>query len=392
MKRKHTWMLWGLALIMAMTSVMPAMAYKDTQGRWFTPYVDWATNKGYLEGYPDGSFKPNETLTKAEFYRMVNQLTGSERKVDKVQFADVNPGDWYYDEVAKGIAFGYLEDDPYIHKPMAKVTREEACRILAYVYGLEEDAHPATVFSDLKSMTRTGAIGALVKKGVVAGYPDGSFKPTNQLTRVQGAILIKNCVDEMGNPGTRYASRYVDEPVYRDRWWYDNAWGWACDYPEEELAKLRATLDLAEETPYYNRSAALNSAIDAGQKILDNVYRTGDYYPWYNNLTWSSNRDDFVYFNRNKGFSDRQLRDIWDRYDDYNGYWGWWGWSGLTWSNDWDAFVRANRNSPYTYDELWRIWSNEYGWSGYYGYYNYCANYSRAEINAAREAIIDAMR
>ena len=91
-------------------------SFKDVKGHWAEEYVGSAVKKGWIKGYPDGSFKPDQNITRAEFVTLVNSVL--ERKVSKenildgiIKFPDLKEGKWYYLEMVEAINGHLYEKD-----------------------------------------------------------------------------------------------------------------------------------------------------------------------------------------------------------------------------------------------------------------------------------------
>ena len=87
----------------------------DIDGHWSKDYVKYSVQKGYINGYEDGSFRPEATVTRAEFSKMINASVGIAKTAD-ISFNDISSGDWYYQEVRKAVYAGYTngyEDDTF---------------------------------------------------------------------------------------------------------------------------------------------------------------------------------------------------------------------------------------------------------------------------------------
>ncbi|EPZ62478.1 hypothetical protein H477_5353 [[Clostridium] sordellii ATCC 9714] len=83
--------------------------FNDIDGHWAkNAIIDFAT-KGYINGYGDGTFKPDNSITRAEFVKILNKAFGY-TNVGKENFSDVNPSDWYYNDICIGVNAGYIMD------------------------------------------------------------------------------------------------------------------------------------------------------------------------------------------------------------------------------------------------------------------------------------------
>ncbi len=83
-------------------------AFPDVEGHWAEKYINSAAAKGWVDGYPDGTFKPDQYITRAEFVTLVNRVLN--RKVlkeniltDARQFPDLLPTSWYYEAMQEAI-------------------------------------------------------------------------------------------------------------------------------------------------------------------------------------------------------------------------------------------------------------------------------------------------
>ena len=106
-----------LAVLMVLsTAVIPqtrdgfksyAAEFKDTSKHWAKTYIEEAVKYGFVSGYTDGTFKPDNPITRAEFTKMLNSAIGNTAETD-INFPDVKSGKWYYNDVQKGVAAGFI--------------------------------------------------------------------------------------------------------------------------------------------------------------------------------------------------------------------------------------------------------------------------------------------
>ena len=71
-----------LALVLALAMSVTAFAFSDTRGHWAEETIQAMTEKGYLSGYPDGTFGPNNTIRRAEFMRILTSMYGLTERSD----------------------------------------------------------------------------------------------------------------------------------------------------------------------------------------------------------------------------------------------------------------------------------------------------------------------
>lgn len=178
------------AMVLSATSVLAAA--NDLDGHWAKNVITEWQEKGLIKGYADGSFKPNNSITRAEFVVLMNNAQGFSKDTD-ISFTDVAEGDWYYDAVAKAVRAGYTkgyEDGSF--KPNQTITRAEAAVMIANAAGLSADESGVAGFTDAASIPAwaKGSIGAAANAGYLSGYPDGSFGATKSITRAEAVSSL----------------------------------------------------------------------------------------------------------------------------------------------------------------------------------------------------------
>lgn len=148
----------------------------------------------YIAGFPDGTFKPGKEVTRAEAVRMFVKLVNNGAELPKnptTSFKDANNA-WYSDEinyaVAKGFIKGYSDGT---FKPNQAITRAEFAQMISVFV---KNGYPGTgSFKDVKGHWASDAISALYGNKNIKGYGDGTFKPDQKLTRAE-AVTILNSV------------------------------------------------------------------------------------------------------------------------------------------------------------------------------------------------------
>lgn len=190
-----------ISTALILTSTVFAKSFRDTRGHWAESSVDFITDKGIMSGYEDNTFKPNENMTRVEFYATVNSLAGYD-KTYTVTFSDVNTSDWFYSDVAKGIKAGYITPNTGKLNPEREITREEVAEILGYVYSLPQKEGATNEFGDRAKISESarGYVGALVDAGILRGYSDGNFYPRRSIRRSEAATLFRSMISNYNYP------------------------------------------------------------------------------------------------------------------------------------------------------------------------------------------------
>lgn len=177
--------------------VYAATTFKDVPySHWARAYIQKAVSQGIISGYTDGTFKPDKAITRAEFTRMLNAALGNTNTLEP-NFSDVRTGDWFYDDVSKGVAASFISGyDDGTFLPSKTISRQEAAAIMARIvpaYGSDADL---TKFKDAKSVGdwAVPAMKKIVGKGYINGA-DNKLMPNDSLTRAQAAKIIVDMVE-----------------------------------------------------------------------------------------------------------------------------------------------------------------------------------------------------
>lgn len=178
----------------------------DISGHWAADEISKWFSKGLVKGRPDGTFKPDDPISRAEFITLVNRVFNYSEKLE-TPFPDVDESAWYYNEIAKAVAAGIVKGDDLGNiRPEAPLTRQEAAVILYRVFDVKvRNSNAAEVFNDADKIPlwSRDAISGLVENGYIKGRPDNTFAPTDNITRAEAVKMIDNIMGELKNePGT----------------------------------------------------------------------------------------------------------------------------------------------------------------------------------------------
>ena len=197
MKKKHAITITAvLAASMAM-SVTAFGAPTDIQGHWAQNTINKWVDKGDISGYPDGTFRPNNMITRAEFVVLVNNAMGY-TKSGYAYFSDVPSHYWGKNAIQTGVAAGYISGDGNgIFRPNDPVTRQEAAAMISRILDLKQNESLAYRYTDSYAISNwaKGVVGAVSEAGIMAGYPDGSFGPNKVLTRAEAVLALDKTVN-----------------------------------------------------------------------------------------------------------------------------------------------------------------------------------------------------
>lgn len=206
--KKFTGLLLALFLVTAVLGANPgqlqaATTPNDVVGHWAQAEIQKMLDQGNASGYPDGSFRPEGTLTRAEFMSMVNRTFGFTNTAP-ISFSDVKPGDWFYNDVAIAAANKYIagfEDGTM--RPNQPITRQEMAVIVAQLYKLDmTDLQVLAPFTDRSAIPfwSQGALAAMVKGGYFSGMPDGTIQCAMPSNRGMAAYVLTRIFGDHGKP------------------------------------------------------------------------------------------------------------------------------------------------------------------------------------------------
>lgn len=158
-----------------------------------------APEKAYVKGFPDGSFKPNKEVTRAEVAQILNQFIQNSQAYRLP--TDVDAGAWYGNSMARLYGLSILNGfgDGSV-RPQGAMTRAEVATIMTRILNLKmENAR----FNDVTpGAWYNGYVGAVQAAGIISGYPDGSFGGERTVTRAELVVIVNRAFKVVGRPGT----------------------------------------------------------------------------------------------------------------------------------------------------------------------------------------------
>ena len=154
----------------------------------------------YIVGYPDKTVRPQNGITRAEvatiFFRLLTDETRNANSTKSNSYVDVDRGAWYNHAVSTLSAMGIVKGDTKgKFNPNASITRAEFAAIAAR---FDDKANTtAADFSDIASHWAKNEISAASNNGWINGYPDGTFKPDNHITRAEAMTLVNRVLKRL---------------------------------------------------------------------------------------------------------------------------------------------------------------------------------------------------
>lgn len=203
-------------LAVALQSFAFAATISDIKGHWAGQQINNWVDKGLAGGYSDGTFKPNKEVTRAEFVALVNRAFGFNQAGTASQFKDVNEGQWFYGDVSAAKAAGYIggySDGSF--KPNQTITRQEVASILVRLMKLEATFEESQKFADSGQIQQWAreSVGAVVKNNLMSGYPDNTFRPAKGITRAEAVVTLDRAMPGQVTSGIEGAVTFNGTPV-----------------------------------------------------------------------------------------------------------------------------------------------------------------------------------
>ncbi len=177
----------------------------------------------YVQGYPDGTVRPDANITRAEatviFFRLLTDAVRENYLDTENSFTDVNHADWYCLGISTmengGFVNGY-EDGSF--RPNGYITRAELATIISNF----DDLSPVeeSKFPDAAGHWAEAYINSAAEKGWLSGYADGLFRPNQLITRAETMSMINRVLNRSVDADGLHkdAKQWQDNPV--DKWYY----------------------------------------------------------------------------------------------------------------------------------------------------------------------------
>ena len=198
-----------------------APTFPDIQAHWARSFIEALAARGVIRGFPDGTFRPDDPVTRAQFAAMIRQAFQTAPKRQGSQFVDVPANYWGYEAIQAAYRLGFLEGYPNnIFNPEQNIPRVQVLVSLASGLDLSSPAQTATIlnknFQDaaqIPDYARTDVAAATLNQ-LVVNYPNTALLNPNQVaTRADVAAFLYQALVKQGTlpqlSATDVASQYI---------------------------------------------------------------------------------------------------------------------------------------------------------------------------------------
>lgn len=192
--------------------VIPAPAFAQTAfpdvptNYWASGFIQELANRGVIQGFPDGTFRPNEPVTRAQFAAMIRQAFNASRVRNPINFVDVSQNYWAYTAIQEAYSTGFMtgypgnQFNPNQNIPRAQVLVSLSSGLNYASRGQVENV--LQIYSDapeIPGYARSG-IAAATEQRLVVNYPDVQLLAPNQVaTRAEVAAFIYQALVSTGD-------------------------------------------------------------------------------------------------------------------------------------------------------------------------------------------------
>ncbi len=202
-----------MTLLLTISFVLPAYTdaaipaaddfLTDIDMQWYEPYVQTLYDMGVLNGDQTRA-NGDSNVTRGEFVALLTRaFYNLEGYVGATHFPDVKPGDLFYENISMAAQNGLVQGDSAGRfNRDAHITREEIVLIVSRLLR-DKPADGSVSFSDIKkNYPYRTELARAVSLGVITGYDDNTFRPYQNATRAESAVMILNAFSVYGSKGT----------------------------------------------------------------------------------------------------------------------------------------------------------------------------------------------
>ncbi|WP_066506674.1 S-layer homology domain-containing protein [Abyssisolibacter fermentans] len=275
-----------LSIILIFSQVALAGNFEDVKdGYWAKENIELLVSKGIVNGYPDKTFRPKNTISRSEFSKLIQELLGLPLNNDdsEIIFEDIEEN-WAKGRIKTLVKKGIIDVEDYKEgfKPNEPMTRVEMARMIIKALEIETKEIDKTSFEDDKEISKKDKkyVSTAKDTDIITGYPDKTFKPNTTATRAETAAMIVRMINYLNNDdsvevveGIKFNK--VDDVVSQPGYVNDQAM--KLDKQQEFIMKFFENLKFTEEDGESYVSGYLSN-VPTGYKwsVVINVYYIDD--------------------------------------------------------------------------------------------------------------------
>lgn len=186
--------------------IPPPLAFTDVPSEfWGRRFIDILSSRGIIKGFPDYSFRPSQPVTRAEFAAILEQAFGKRVDSTSTNFKDLSAQFWATPAINQSISTGFLKGYPdKTFQPNQKISRVQVLVALASGLNLKVPSSPdkvLSVYKDAQEIPKYALdkIAAATENSLVVNHPDPQrFAPNQEATRAEVAAMVHQALVRMG--------------------------------------------------------------------------------------------------------------------------------------------------------------------------------------------------
>jgi len=188
------------------STIPPPIAFSDVPNDfWASRFINVLSSRRIIKGFPDYSFRPNQPVTRGEFATILEEAFNNKLATNAIAFSDIPSNYWANPAINQAINTGFLKGYPdKTFKPDQKIPRVQVLVALVSGLNLKEPTSgdkTLSVFKDAKEIPNyaIGKTVAATANNLVVNYPDqGTFAPNREATRAEVAVMVHQALVRMG--------------------------------------------------------------------------------------------------------------------------------------------------------------------------------------------------
>ncbi len=217
MKKKFSLFICVCLLVQLFSGTVSAVSidqFRDVKEHWAKSYIEILCDKGIINGYGNGTFAPNGTLTKAEAAKLVC-LSAGITPSESVSVSIKDLGQHWAKQYIAVLPSVPLDENNFY--PDKSITRAEFAQMAVGAMYLDttnaDTSSMKTKFKDWATIPedKLPCVALAVEKGIISGYEDSTFKPNNTLTRAEACTILKRAF--FPNEKLKPSAYYIDTIV-----------------------------------------------------------------------------------------------------------------------------------------------------------------------------------
>lgn len=181
----------------------PQGSFRDIQGYWAQPYIEALVAQDVIAGFPDGSFRPTDPVTRAQFATIISKAFTPQPQRPAQQFKDVNQKFWAYQAIQTAYRGGFVAGYPGgLFQPQQAIPRVQSLVSLANGLGLRaNNPNVLSVYADAAQIPQyaTDPVAAATSRQLVVNYPlPTQLNPNRDATRAEVAAFVYQALVNTG--------------------------------------------------------------------------------------------------------------------------------------------------------------------------------------------------